>query len=1104
MTQSSRTRPAIAVLAVAGLALSLTVAGPVPATAAGPSSPQPAPREAQHVTLVTGDRVTSFDGTTSIEPGPGRRTIDFDTYTTRGRVHVVPSDVRDELASGRLDQRLFDITGLVEAKYDDASTRAIPVIVTYKAQAKQRAALPAAQLVRELPVINGAAWKIEKDRAGDFLRGLGTARSAPAIDKVWLDSKRTPKLDRSVPQIGAPAAWQAGYTGQGIKVAVLDTGVDKTHPDLATQVVGSKNFTSESAADVIGHGTHVASTIAGTGAASDGKYRGVAPDAELYDAKVCGVDGCPDSMILAGMEWAVTEVGADVVNLSIGGPDQPGIDPLEAAVNRLTAQHGTLFVIAAGNEGWSGDKMVNSPGSADDALTVGAVNKDDSLADFSSRGPRAGDSAVKPDVTAPGGEIVAARSKDAVAEEPVGDKYQTLSGTSMATPHTAGAAALLAQQHPAWQAAELKNALIGSAKPSPDNTVSEQGAGRIDVAKAVGQSVVAEEGNLSFGVAQWPHSDDKPVVRTLTYRNYGDKPVELDLAASMKTPEGDPAPGGAFTLSANTVTVPAGGTAAVQVTSDTKHDGPDVFYSGRITATAPGVSVTTAAGVDKEDERYTLNITAIGPDGAAIAPTGLLSAWNGYDAPRFGNGVDKVISLRLPKDTWSLGSTLRVPGAGKPAIYHLVQPEIALAGEVSVVLDTRLAKPLRITVPEEGAEVREAYFGFNLMAPDGYPEGWQSKFYDFDNRYSAQIGPPVAPERKLKAFLGSLWAKPTTNGTFDNSPYVYGQANGFHGQYPTGFVRDVQPKELAVVHQQVFSPSERRIGREIIGGLADITAFGLVELKYDRPMPTKLLADSGAARWYSVYAELGAQNETISFARRVDARYQAGQTYHERYLAPVHTVTAHTTERSPDGLSIYLRTLLDGEGNDGRADATDTAWSKLLLDGEVIAEADRFGSVQAENLPAGKAKYTLQTSMTRPSYSPVSTRTDLTWTFASAAVTKTTALPFISIRYRPALGDDFLAERRPVTVLPIHLGSQLDPIDGVRPSLPGVKEVSLKVSGDGGKTWQSAVVTKTGTGRYQAVYPTPKNTNSISLRTHVVDVDGNTTDLTTVDAYRIR
>ena len=254
------------------------------------------------ITLITGDRVTVRGGDVSkatVEPGPGRDKIGFNTYRVKQASYVIPSDVQQQLATGQLDRRLFDVAGLIKAGYDDKSTGAIPLLVTYKGKGK-RSAPVGATVTRQLPAIDGAALKVDKKSAGTFLTGTAKARSASGVDKIWLDGKRKPSLDQSVPQIGGPAAWQAGYTGKGVTVAVLDTGIDATHPDLATQLAGAKNFTEESADDVVGHGTHVASTIAGTGAASDGKYKGVAPDAKLYDGKVCEVWGCQDSVIVAG------------------------------------------------------------------------------------------------------------------------------------------------------------------------------------------------------------------------------------------------------------------------------------------------------------------------------------------------------------------------------------------------------------------------------------------------------------------------------------------------------------------------------------------------------------------------------------------------------------------------------------------------------------------------------------------------------------------------------------------------------------------------------------------------------------------------------------
>ena len=131
------------------------------------------------------------------------------------------------------------------------------------------------------------------------------------------------------------------------------------------------------------------------GAKSGGKYKGVAPGASLLDGKVLNDKGQGDmSQVIAGMEWAVAEK-ADVANLSLGAYDSPEIDPAEEAINRLSAESKTLFVVAAGNNGAQGAGSISTPGSADAALTVGAVDKQDVLAPFSSIGPRLGDEAIK-------------------------------------------------------------------------------------------------------------------------------------------------------------------------------------------------------------------------------------------------------------------------------------------------------------------------------------------------------------------------------------------------------------------------------------------------------------------------------------------------------------------------------------------------------------------------------------------------------------------------------------------------------------------------------------------------------------------------------------
>ncbi|MFK4067244.1 S8 family serine peptidase, partial [Streptomyces sp. NPDC029674] len=364
------------------------------------------------VTLITGDRaVLDAEGrVVGVERAKGREHIPVQVRRSGGHTLLIPADAQRLIADGTVDRRLFDVTELNKKRNRAAQKKALKVIVGYKgaasaAKAEVRGAGDTT-VRRTLKSLNADAVSTPKQDAVDLWAALtsgkdGARTAASGISHVWLDGIRKATLDKSVKQIGADKAWAAGYDGKGVKIAVLDTGVDATHPDLKDQVIGEKNFTqSADAKDRYGHGTHVASTAAGTGAKSGGKLKGVAPGAKLLNGKVLDDEGYgDDSGIIAGMDWAAAE-GADVVNLSLGGGDTPGVDPLEAQVDKLSAEKGILFAISAGNAGSPGS--VGSPGSADAALTVGAVDDNDKLADFSSQGPRVGDGAIKPDVTAPG------------------------------------------------------------------------------------------------------------------------------------------------------------------------------------------------------------------------------------------------------------------------------------------------------------------------------------------------------------------------------------------------------------------------------------------------------------------------------------------------------------------------------------------------------------------------------------------------------------------------------------------------------------------------------------------------------------------------------
>ncbi|MEU6167027.1 S8 family peptidase [Streptomyces tanashiensis] len=644
-----------ATMTAGGLAYGAT---PLPAT--GEDAVTAAPRDAVRtatVTLVTGDKVTvaTRDGKTlAVNVTPYRGSASgLRTYTVGTDVYVIPRDVEALIHNGRVDKRLFNVTQLVAQGFDDAHRASTPLIVRYDSAGT--ATPGGARLSRRLPGVRGAAVTADKAKGDTFWEavdddsaraGTPKARLSGGVQRLWLDGKVDALLEKSVPQIGAPEAWAAGYDGTGVKVAVLDTGVDATHPDLADRIVESRSFVpGETARDGHGHGTHVASTIAGSGAGSGGTYRGVAPGAKLLVGKVLDDGGSgSESGIIEGMDWAAHS-GAKVVSMSLGGQEgADGTDPMSLAVNELTAKTGVLFTIAAGNSG-PGDRTVGSPGAAAAALTVGAVDSADAVASFSSRGPR-GDGALKPEITAPGVRIVAARAAGTTMGTPVGDLYTTASGTSMATPHVAGAAAILAQRHPDWSPARLKSLLVSTAKTTADTSVYAQGAGRVDVARAVRQSVSAD-GTIDFGLRGW--DDSAAVEKKIAYVNDGDAPVTLALSLENA---GETLPAGTLALGADSVTVPAHGTAEVGVTLDSGSVTTG-SHGAHVTARATdGTTAVTAIGFGRDVQRYDVTLKVLDRDGK---PTGGIAAVTdttldqGVIPETYPVGEDGTVVLRVPR-----------------------------------------------------------------------------------------------------------------------------------------------------------------------------------------------------------------------------------------------------------------------------------------------------------------------------------------------------------------------------------------------------------------------------------------------------------------------
>jgi serine protease AprX len=334
----------------------------------------------------------------------------------------------------------------------------------------------------------------------------------PRIVSVYLNRQLTYFLDESTRAIQAHEVWNTlGVTGAGVTVAVLDSGIDGTHADLSTgskvvqnvKVVGDpfgltaplvlENLATTDTSS--GHGTHCASTIAGTAAASGGRFQGVAPGARLV-----GVSAGEVIVILSalqGFDWILenqARYGIRVISNSWGSSGAfDANDPVNVA-SKAAHDRGMVVIFAAGNDG-PGNNTLNPYSVAPWVIGVAAGHKDGrTLADFSSRGVP--DSPIyQPTITAPGVDIVAARAATGAitvlglpSDAALGAaavSYTTMSGTSMATPHVAGVVALMLESAPGLSPANVKSVLQSTATAMPGYARHEVGAGYVNALAAV-------------------------------------------------------------------------------------------------------------------------------------------------------------------------------------------------------------------------------------------------------------------------------------------------------------------------------------------------------------------------------------------------------------------------------------------------------------------------------------------------------------------------------------------------------------------------------------------------------------------------------------------
>ncbi|WP_329042888.1 S8 family serine peptidase [Streptomyces sp. NBC_00178] len=1120
--------------AVAGLVAGVVpnAAGASPGSTPAVAAPAPSVPGAQGVrtlTLITGDKVTVTRGSSgapavSVERGPGRTHIGFQTshqwHGTDHHISVVPSDAQALLGAGRLDPRLFDVTEQLDAGYDDAADGSLPLLYSGRDgdSVAARAAIQrhGARITGTLDVLGGGSFATAKRDAASFWKFVtGTEGLRGPLNKLWLNGRSRIALAESTAIIGAPKVWDsvdaAGehITGKGVTVADLDTGYDPTHPDLAGKAAGgrAKDFTgSGSAVDGHGHGTHTASVIAGTGAASGGTYKGVAPGAQLLVGKVCDDDGfCADDAVINGMTWAA-ESGATAVNLSLGSPPYAQSDPLTEAVDRLTADHGTLFVIAAGNEGAPAADYfggtVGSPGIADSALTVGSSTKQDSLSDFSSRGPRIGDFAVKPDLLAPGQDITAARAAGTTMGDPAGASYVTASGTSMATPHVTGAVALLAQQHPAWRAADFKAALTSAAKGLPGLTSYDQGSGRLDVARAATQHVRATSGSISLGKADWPHRD---VTRTgtVTYTNDGGTDVVLDLSVDAHGPRGQAAPVRAFRLSADTVTVPAGGTASVGLTALVDDAMAGAYGGSIVAATKDGTTtVRDAFGVYAEPLTHGLSLTVLGLDGKPVGADTSVSAFDTrtglqYSVP---TDADGKVSMQLPESEYDISANKFDPVAHTSVLFS--EPGLTLTADTSLLLDGTTAKEVNLVVDKDRATNEGIFATTTSITADGR-YGTQKLVMGFpgDRIY-------VTPTAKVTGhpywFLATQRWSGTVPSTATESArsYTYNLALHTKGGVPADLTRRIHDAELGRVEETYAGQGGKPLGVRIDSA---VPAYGAVTFGDGNVIPvpgrqTRYYSDDAAIVWdrsLGMRAQGTAGFDEVQLAGAT--RFRPGGTYTRRWnQAPLRARSVQAT-RVEDTLfltpGLFSTASENTATHSGEARAT-TGSSTLYRDGVKTASVNSLGRLQTA-VPYEKGTYTLTSTGTRKvAWSALGSRASATWTFTSGrpSDSRPAELPLMNVRLNGPVGTTgaidggrtyrfiVAAERGNARAVTTSLG--------------------LKVSFDDGRTWKTAKVRRLGDLGFVALR-LPPGGGYASIRLTAADAAGDKVDQTVIRSFQV-
>ncbi len=671
------------------------------------------------VTLLTGHQLVVNEGDSALEVW----SADAGVQTTQigDGTYALPADV----AQDHLDRELFNVSRLLERGYHDGT---VPLLLDGTEEAP--ISPDAVDHIEHFDFINTTAVHANLTLAE---RDTVDLTEVGGIEHIFLDRQAELTLDTSTEVIDAPTVRDSfNVTGEGVTVSVIDSGIDNDHPDFGDRVTYEESFIDGMGTnDPVGHGTHVAGTIAGSGNASEGQYVGVAPEATLVDLVVFDEEGNgPWSATIEAIETSI-DLEVDVISMSLGGEPTQENHPVEQAV-RQAVDSDITTVVAAGNEGESVGEYgsISMPGNVESVITVGALDhQQNQIWPGSSGGPTFYGFLAKPDVVAPGVSITAAGS-EAAGQYPYTDKQ----GTSMATPHVSGLAALALEANSELTPGEIHSRLTSTADPLADPDIFRQGAGVVN-----GEGLLDPALGIDTPVVNFALTDRATLLeQSFTVTNHADDAQTLGLDASLMNLNDGNDYSEAVSVQADSDTLEPGASTTVTVTVDTQ--GLEGINGGVITLEAAGESFRVPVSVTKENlqQAGTFEVAEVNaPDSATPDEPVMIEA----TIENTGSDDTQPVSLRLAGEEVAAQNVTIDGGASTTVTFEPTAPSEAGTYDFEVVTEADSATGSikvaaaqfainRFEVPDE-VRADDALVGLVEVTNEGDSEGTRSVTISF-------------------------------------------------------------------------------------------------------------------------------------------------------------------------------------------------------------------------------------------------------------------------------------------------------------------------------------------------------------------------------------